>query len=150
MVARGDDYAAARRHHQAFLREYGLSAAHVDSRQLAMIKALSAIFSYNYPETVQRIFVINAPFVFSALFGVIKQFLHPVTVSKLQVCGGDYASTLKANGVTLDGGAIPARPKRPSWVATMAKLREHHEEALLTRNYLPDGDAAAMRRHGLL
>merc|ERR1719198_521981 len=50
-----------------------------------MIQRVMAIGSDFYPETVWKIFVINAPFVFRTAWKVVKMWVHPVTQAKLSV-----------------------------------------------------------------
>eukprot|EP00434_Breviolum_minutum_P032859 symbB.v1.2.029062.t1/scaffold3144.1/size62492/2 len=47
-----------------------------------------------YPESLQVVFVVNAPMVFVALFRLIKTWLDPVTAAKIQVIGSNFQSKL--------------------------------------------------------
>jgi hypothetical protein len=47
------------------------------------VKVLVNILSFNYPETLEVAFIINAPFLFSACWGMIRPWLDPVTTSKV-------------------------------------------------------------------
>ena len=127
----------------------GLSFAHMSKQMLAMLKGINSLFSYHYPETVHKIYVINAPFVFSTMYALFKPLLHPITVERLEVCGGDVLAAFEAGGVKLDGGAIPAKPT--SWSKAIETLRaDLADDQLLIRGYLPPADAEAMRKLGLL
>lgn len=48
-----------------------------------------------YPETLGTILVINAPFFFTAIWAVVKPWLDPMVMEKVQIVGGSYADTLK-------------------------------------------------------
>jgi hypothetical protein len=47
-----------------------------------------------YPETMGRFYFVNAPRGFSIVWSVVKLWLDPVTVSKIEVLGSDYKATL--------------------------------------------------------
>ena len=52
---------------------------------LDYVKAVSAIDSNNYPESLGTMFIINAPRAFSAIWRMIKGWLDPRTVSKIHI-----------------------------------------------------------------
>ena len=43
-----------------------------------------------YPETVHRIYIVNAPSVFQVVWRFVKQWVDPQTATKIQVLGKDY------------------------------------------------------------
>jgi hypothetical protein len=47
------------------------------------VKVLIEILGFNYPETLHRAVIVNAPFLFSACWVIIKPWLDPVTASKV-------------------------------------------------------------------
>ncbi|KMS65459.1 hypothetical protein BVRB_035780 [Beta vulgaris subsp. vulgaris] len=59
------------------------------------IKAQINIDQYYYPESLQTLFIINAPFVFRMLWGMIKPWLHPLTAARIQILGSDYLKQLQ-------------------------------------------------------
>ena len=58
------------------------------------LKQASAISQNYYPERLGKLYIINAPWGFSSIFGVVKGFLDPVTVNKIHVLGTTYHSEL--------------------------------------------------------
>ncbi|KAI9831198.1 MAG: cytosolic factor, phosphatidylinositol/phosphatidylcholine transfer protein [Phylliscum demangeonii] len=54
------------------------------------VKQASAISQNYYPERLGKLYLINAPWGFASVFGIIKGFLDPVTVSKIRVLGSGY------------------------------------------------------------
>lgn len=58
------------------------------------ISQASAMSQNYYPERLGRLYLINAPWGFSTVFGVVKGFLDPVTVEKIHVLGGGYQKEL--------------------------------------------------------
>jgi len=54
------------------------------------IKAFMSIASDNYPESMYKTWVINAPFVFRTAWGIVKNMgLDPNTVAKFSIMGGE-------------------------------------------------------------
>ncbi|EFY99862.1 CRAL/TRIO domain protein [Metarhizium robertsii] len=49
------------------------------------MQAASQLATAHYPETLDRIFIIGAPFFFSTVWGWIKRWFDPITVSKIFV-----------------------------------------------------------------
>lgn len=47
-----------------------------------------------YPECMGKFYIINAPWAFSAVWAIIKPWLDPVTVAKIDILGGSYKETL--------------------------------------------------------
>lgn len=143
--------ASGRRYYKSILviDVVGLSLAHTSKRMVGMLGAVNGLLGIRYPESVKKVYIVNAPFVFSALWTLGKKILHPITVAKMEVCGSDYAGKFAADGLQLDGGALPDTVV--GWTATIARLREEvGDDALLQRGYLPADDEEVMRKHGLL
>ncbi|XP_046633840.1 SEC14-like protein 2 isoform X1 [Daphnia pulicaria] len=46
-------------------------------------------YESNYPENIRRIFIINAPKIFTVIFNIIKPFLHQATLDKMRIFGSD-------------------------------------------------------------
>lgn len=59
------------------------------------VKQASAISQNYYPERLGKLYLINAPWGFSSVFGIIKGFLDPVTVQKIYVLGSGYHAELE-------------------------------------------------------
>ncbi|KAI4207979.1 MAG: hypothetical protein LQ346_000316 [Caloplaca aetnensis] len=73
------------------LKGVGLSRV---SSVYGYVKQASAISQNYYPERLGKMYLINAPWGFSSVFGVIKGFLDPVTAQKIHVLGSGYQSEL--------------------------------------------------------
>mmetsp|Transcript_13423 Transcript_13423/g.34425 ORF Transcript_13423/g.34425 Transcript_13423/m.34425 type:complete len:332 (-) Transcript_13423:151-1146(-) len=80
--------------------------------------ALGHIFgigSKYFPETIWKIYLINGPMVFRAVFSLIKPILAPETIAKIQMLGS-YESSLKK----MEADGIP-RSNLPDWMGGSCK-----------------------------
>ena len=62
-----------------------LTVGQLNSRSMTIIKEQSVIDSLCFPETMNKMFIINAPRFFTASWAIIKGWLDPRTASKVQV-----------------------------------------------------------------
>jgi hypothetical protein len=60
------------------------------------LQQASGVSQNYYPERLGKLYIINAPWGFAAVFGMIKSFLDPVTVAKIHVLGSGYQKELLA------------------------------------------------------
>lgn len=58
---------------------------------LALTKLIAKVDQEQYPETMGKTFIINAPTVFPMVWKMVKPFIDPVTAAKIQVLGGPKA-----------------------------------------------------------
>ncbi|KAK4046415.1 cytosolic factor, phosphatidylinositol/phosphatidylcholine transfer protein [Microbotryomycetes sp. JL201] len=58
------------------------------------VQEASAISQNNYPETMGKFYIINAPWAFSTAWSVVKGWLDPVSVSKISIIGSSYKDEL--------------------------------------------------------
>ncbi|KAL8757408.1 MAG: hypothetical protein Q9199_002241 [Rusavskia elegans] len=73
----------------------------------AYVQDLARLLSGNYPEILDRVFLIGAPSYFSTIWGWIKKWADPGTIEKLQIIPqGEVLSTLKE---FIDVADIPTR-----------------------------------------
>ncbi|KAJ3197532.1 hypothetical protein HK101_002835 [Irineochytrium annulatum] len=59
-----------------------------------IVKKVSSIAQDYYPEMLGKMFVINAPMLFSGVYSVCKPMLDEVTVNKIYIMGSNYKSQL--------------------------------------------------------
>jgi len=52
-------------------------------------KELTALLEANYPESLRKIFIVNAPKLFTFLYAVIKPMIHPLTLEKFEIFGNN-------------------------------------------------------------
>jgi len=58
------------------------------------LQRASSISQNYYPERLGKLYIINAPWGFAAIFSVIKGFLDPVTVAEIHILGSSYQRDL--------------------------------------------------------
>jgi CRAL/TRIO domain len=58
------------------------------------VSAASSIGQNRYPETMGKFYIINAPWAFAAVWGVIRPWLDEVTVAKIAILGSGYKEVL--------------------------------------------------------
>lgn len=58
------------------------------------VSRASSVGQDRYPETMGKFYIINAPWAFSAVWAVIKPWLDPATVAKINILGSGYQETL--------------------------------------------------------
>mmetsp|Transcript_38590 Transcript_38590/g.89294 ORF Transcript_38590/g.89294 Transcript_38590/m.89294 type:complete len:231 (-) Transcript_38590:221-913(-) len=66
----------------------GLSAWHLRPGLISAFAAVSKIDEAHYPDTVAHVFVVNAPWIFQAVFAMIRPFLNKDTLTKIHFSTG--------------------------------------------------------------
>lgn len=92
-IRKGDDGRVTEALTNVFDAE-GLTLSMFDSNTRSFLSAISKIDSDNYPETLGRLLIINAPFVFHTIWSVVSTFLDERTLTKIKVVGSDYKKDL--------------------------------------------------------
>ncbi|CAE7665355.1 SEC14L2 [Symbiodinium pilosum] len=67
----------------------GLNLSHLDRRGLALFKLVTRIQADRYPEILKRIIAVRAPWVFPAVWRIVRTFLDKGTADKVQIVRGD-------------------------------------------------------------
>jgi hypothetical protein len=63
----------------------GLGMSHVGSTFTGLLKTYIGKFMNLYPESLYKLYVINAPFIFSGVWSAISVFVHPITRAKIHI-----------------------------------------------------------------
>ena len=76
----------------------------LDSVALQVFKRMLQIDEAFYPERLEVLYMINAPWFFSTIWNMIKGWLDPVTAKKMVILGTDYLPALRE---IMDDSQIP-------------------------------------------
>ena len=72
----------------------GVGLRHLNGEVKRILSTITRTDQDNYPETLGKTLIINAPTVFRAIWAVVKPMLDPRTQAKIQVCAADYMPEL--------------------------------------------------------
>jgi len=56
---------------------------HTEKAGLDFIRTIAELDQANYPEMMRKMFLINAPAIFTMIYSMLKPFIDPVTLSKV-------------------------------------------------------------------
>jgi hypothetical protein len=65
-------------------------------KSVGAFRAIASTAAENYPDSVHRLLIVNAPRIFASLFGLVSRFIDPNTRAKLQIIGVGKLRTLHA------------------------------------------------------
>jgi len=72
----------------------GLGMSHMSSDMLKYLQNIVGPVNKNFPEHLYKMFIINAPVIFSMGWGIIKTFLPERSIKKISILGSDYRDAL--------------------------------------------------------
>jgi len=79
----------------------GLGMKHMLTQGLDMIQKLAEIDQNHYPESLKKMYLVNAPSIFSVIWKIIAPWLDPITAAKMAIVSTDYKPLLEAEcGIT--------------------------------------------------
>lgn len=120
--------------HTMLVDLHNISMSMLMGKKKNLMKKIFDIGSTYYPETMFKIYLVNAPMVFRAIWAIIKPWLHPITVAKVNILGSSKEAVKK-----LEQDGVPLA-SIPTWLGGTC-------QALTTFEYL-NQLIAAKRRHG--
>lgn len=93
--------------HNIIIDLSGLGMSLLASHKRHVIKMVMDVSANYFPECVWKIYVINAPFVFRAMWAVVKPWIHPITVAKVNVLGSPKDAVKKMAEFGLPESSVP-------------------------------------------
>jgi len=74
------------------------------SAKRALLKRIFDVGTHYYPETMWKIYLVNTPMLFRAVWTIVKPWLHPATAAKVNLLGGYSAAMaqMEADGIKKD------------------------------------------------
>lgn len=124
----------------------GLGIAHTDRNIFKLLKSQNACFSWYYPESVSKIIVVNAPWLFRGIWSTVKGFLHPITQSKVIILGSDYHKTFSELGIRFDSNEGIDMPRLEGWSSKVQRMLKEPAGQEMLRGYMPEADVEALRQ----
>lgn len=85
-----------------------LSASKLGKRQMNIIKSMTFIDSLCFPETLNKMMIINAPAFFTMTWKIVRGWIDERTASKIEVIGTDQKRILKKLSKIVDPSNLPA------------------------------------------
>ena len=71
----------------------GFGMSLMSKKMYGLIQKGSGIMQDNYPECLGQMFIINAPFVFTAVYAIVKNFVDEKTRKKIQIVSSSYTQS---------------------------------------------------------
>jgi hypothetical protein len=90
-----------------------------------------------------RTYIINAPMLFTGVWKIVRNFIHPVTAAKISVSSWGHEAVMKKDNIELFNGTIKESYK--SWRSVVAELRSSPGLSELSSGcYTPPEDTKAI------
>ena len=67
----------------------------ISAQGISWLRSFVKMTQDNYPETVHKCYIVNAPWAFSSIWSIIKPWLAERTIKKVEVLGKDYQAVLE-------------------------------------------------------
>ncbi|EIE77422.1 hypothetical protein RO3G_02126 [Rhizopus delemar RA 99-880] len=111
---------------------------------LNFIRAIADCDQKYYPETLNKFFLVNAPSAFVYVWKIVKAWLDPGTIAKIQILGSDYKDALlkqipsenlpsflggECTCQHMDGGCVPSQATKDNETVSTAYNTQIMNEA---------------------
>ncbi|KAK3240164.1 hypothetical protein CYMTET_49976 [Cymbomonas tetramitiformis] len=80
----------------------GLEWSQFTSEVRVLIPKVLSVAETYYPQALFTLYVTNAPFIFRAIWSIIKMGLHPLTQQKIQIHGGNPKKQMIKEGIPIE------------------------------------------------
>ena len=127
----------------------GFGMAHASRGLLSLIKSANQRFSYFYPETLYKLYIVHAPWIFRAVWKTIRPWLHTITAAKIHILGESYEEAFAEAGIVLQTSLEALEPAHGSehpaetlsgWSATVQRLVQRFGAEALREGFVPRED----------
>merc|ERR1712129_693677 len=102
-----------------------------------LVQAIMGDESNLWPNSLQKMFIINAPWPFRFAWKIISNFIHPITVAKIEIVGSDF---LKAMRKSIDSAQIPKCYGGEGMLAIKMGYAADVDDALIDGDYAAQSD----------
>lgn len=85
----------------------GLGLGILAGHRRNVIKHVMDVGANFFPESAWKIFLINAPFMFRAVWAIVKPWIHPITVAKINILGSPKDAIKKMNECGIPSSSVP-------------------------------------------
>ncbi|GAB5368107.1 hypothetical protein AAMO2058_001289700 [Amorphochlora amoebiformis] len=93
--------------HVVVLDLAGFGMKHMAGDIVKMLRKLMQLDSLLYPESMRRLYIVNAPWIFKTAWGLVSGLLHPVTAQRIKIYGGSSRDNLEKMSELIDPSEIP-------------------------------------------
>mmetsp|Transcript_18718 Transcript_18718/g.47205 ORF Transcript_18718/g.47205 Transcript_18718/m.47205 type:complete len:289 (+) Transcript_18718:106-972(+) len=93
--------------HSAIMDLHGLKMSMLHGHKRDIIQRLLDVGSHYFPEQMWKVYLINTPLLFRGVWTMIKPWLHPVTVAKVQMLGKVDAAKAQMMKDGIPASALP-------------------------------------------
>ena len=80
----------------------GLTTSTFGKEGRRVVAKLSKMGAGNFPEVLDKMYIVNAPWIFTAIWGVMKHFVAERTRNKISIFGVSATTTALAEHLELD------------------------------------------------
>eukprot|EP00465_Bigelowiella_longifila_P007419 CAMPEP_0185259638 /NCGR_PEP_ID=MMETSP1359-20130426/8379_1 /TAXON_ID=552665 /ORGANISM="Bigelowiella longifila, Strain CCMP242" /LENGTH=218 /DNA_ID=CAMNT_0027845613 /DNA_START=39 /DNA_END=695 /DNA_ORIENTATION=+ len=85
----------------------GYSMSHLSRDFMAMVRKVLPLSNMLYPESLEKLYIVNAPFVFTTAWSLLKAFIHSSTQKKITILGSNTKKNIEIMSEHIDPAEIP-------------------------------------------
>jgi len=113
----------------------GLGIGVLAGHKRTIIKQIMDVGANFFPESAWKIFLVNAPFMFRAIWAIVKPWIHPITVAKINILGSPKDALKKMVEQGVPAASLPdwvggTHPGTPVSEVLLKYISESGDDAL--------------------
>jgi len=85
----------------------GYCMSHLSRDFMAMVRKVLPLSNMLYPESLEKLYIVNAPFVFTTAWSLLKAFIHSSTQKKITILGSNAKKNIEIMSEHIDPAEIP-------------------------------------------